>query len=68
MSFSSYLFVFHCTFWLHSVVATVAFDQVAYYVSENNATTQIVLILDIPLSTDVTIEIYDTNVTASGKT
>ena len=47
-------------------VATVAFGQSMYNVSENN-TAQIVLTLSKQSSTDISLEVLDINVTAFGK-
>ena len=44
----------------------MTFEQAAYNVSENN-TAQVVLILSKPSSTNFTVEVYSTNITAFGK-
>ena len=49
------------------LVATVSFDQSSYKVSEKDGQVQIVLALDIPSSTNTTIEIVNMNIAAMGK-
>ena len=51
---------------LNSVAATVAFEQTRYNVSENTIA-QILLILSKPSSSNVTVEVYSSNITAFGK-
>lgn len=51
---------------IHSLVGTVTFNQTTYNVSEKS-TAQIVLILSNPSSSEVTVEVFNTNKTAFGK-
>ena len=51
---------------MHSIVGSVTFDKETYNVSENG-TLQIVLILSKPSSSIVTIEVFNTDITATGE-
>ena len=46
---------------------TVTFNQSTYNVSEGARTVQPVLVLSNPLSTDITVVVYNTNGTAFGE-
>ena len=43
------------------------FTQSAYNVNEGSGPVQPMLVLSNPLSTDITIEVFNTNITAIGK-
>ena len=42
------------------------FNESLYRVDENNGPAQLVLVFDHPSSTDITIEVLNTDITASG--
>ena len=67
MVISTYLLLgLHVSMIIHSVVATVAFENAKYNASENT-TAHIALVLNKPLSTEVTIKVFNSDVTAIGK-
>jgi len=47
--------------------ATISFDHPRYVVDEDDGPAQPVLVLSNPSSTDITVEVSDTQNTASGK-
>ena len=42
------------------------FNESVYYVDENNGPAQLVLVFDIPSSTDIIVEVLSADKTASG--
>ena len=50
------------------VVTTVMFEKLAYNISENNAALVVPVFLSRPSSTEFTVEVYNKDITASGKT
>ena len=49
------------------LVLTVSFGQGMYTINENAGVVQVLLILSNPSSTDVNVQVSNTNVTANGK-
>ena len=49
------------------VAATVSFEQQTYNVNESNEKVQVVLVLSNPSSTDIIIEVVNTDGSAIGK-
>ena len=49
------------------LATTVNFSHSAYSVNEDSGSVQPVLVLSNPSSTDITVEVFDTNITALGK-
>ena len=51
----------------HFLDITVRFNQLTYSVNEDDGSAQLVLVLSNPSSIDITVQIYDTEKTATGK-
>ena len=51
----------------YSPAATVRFDQPTYSVNEDGGPVQPALVLSNPLSTDITVEVFNTDGSATGK-
>ena len=49
------------------LVTSVKFSQVAYSVGENNRMVRIELVLSIPSSTNITVQVFNTDRSANGK-
>ena len=49
------------------LVTSVNFSQSAYSVDENDGIVQLTLVLSIPSSSDITIEVFSTDGSAIGK-
>ena len=49
------------------LVTSVKFSQLAYSVGENNGMVQILLVLSNPSSTDITVQVSNTDGSASGE-
>ena len=49
------------------LATTVKFNQSIYNINENSGPVQPVLVLSNPSSTNVTVEVFNTNITALGK-
>ena len=50
-----------------SIVCTVNFEQSTYNVNEDDGPAQPVLLLSNPSSTDITVQVFNTNGSATGK-
>ena len=51
----------------HSPATTVKFEQSTYVIDEDGGAAQPVLVLSNPLSTNITVEVFSTNDSATGK-
>ena len=49
------------------LVTSVKFSQVAYSIGENNRMVRIELVLSIPSSTNITVQVFNTDRSANGK-
>ena len=63
----SYNFVCVVVFAAVRIAVNVSFNQTLYNTSETDESAQITLILSNPLSTDIAVEVFNTNITACGK-
>ena len=54
-------------FFLFLLAITVSFEQSTYSVNENAGPAQPVLVLSDPLSTDITVSVYNTDGSATGE-
>ena len=54
-------------FFLFLLVIMVSFKHSTYSVNENAGSAQPVLVLSDPLSTDITVSVYNTDVSATGE-
>lgn len=52
---------------MYLIAATISFDQPRYSVDENSKLMQPVLVLSKPQSTDVTVEVIDSDITATSE-
>ena len=52
---------------MYSVDATISFEQSTYSIVEDGGPVQPVLVLSNPSSFDITVEVTDTSITATGK-
>ena len=50
-----------------TIDTTITFSQSTYSVDENNGSVRIVLVLSNPSSTDITVQVRDSNNTATGE-
>ena len=50
-----------------SLATTVKFNHSAYSINEDSGPLQPVLVLSNPSSTDITVEVFNTNISAIGK-
>ena len=66
LELSLWLYVQLCIFVL-SIVVTVSFNQSVYSVDENDGPAQPVLVLSNPSSTDITVQVFNINGSATGK-
>ena len=57
----------NCYKWLFYIAATVHFNQSSYSVNENNSPAQSVLVLSNPSSADITVTVFSTDESATGK-
>ena len=49
------------------LVAIITFSQSAYSIDESSGTAQVTVVLSNPLSTDLTVEVINSDVTALGE-
>ena len=52
---------------MYLIAATIRFDQPRYSVDENSKLMQPVLVLSKPQSTDITVEVIDSDITATSE-
>ena len=59
---------YNIMYYLVSVAVTISFDQVTYFVNEDNGTVELMAILSNPSATDdITVQIISSDVTAISK-
>ena len=51
----------------YSIVVTISFEQSAYSINESHGSLTAVLLLSNPSSFDITVQVTDTNNTATGE-
>ena len=53
--------------YIHSIVAELIFNQSTYSIGESDGTVQFTLVLSIPSSFDINVEVLSFNALASGE-